>query len=214
MIKTTIVGYGKVNAKMFENYIDKLEHYLPLYYPNISWQFMHVRMKEGTIKKYSEVLKEKVLVHHPNIVFIELSIDEMYTNTSTFVSLDTYEQEIEDLINEIKSYSNHTGLNGCMPIPILITPLPLRKCDKKEVCSNSRINQYLYRAKMVARKTNCPVVDLFGTMRKLVDYEENYLCKEENSLNEKGLDLFYDMVFIELTRLINYQGVLKNRFVE
>lgn len=35
MIKTTIVGYGKVNTKMFENYMDKLEHYLPLYYPNI-----------------------------------------------------------------------------------------------------------------------------------------------------------------------------------
>lgn len=214
MIKTTIVGYGKTNTKMFENYMEKLEYYLPLYYPNISWQFMHVRTKEGTIKKYNEILKEKVLVHHPNIVFIELSIDEMYTNTSAFVSLDTYEQQIEDLINKIKSHSNHTGLNGCIPIPILITPLPLRQCDKKGECSNSRISQYLYRAKTVARRTNCPVVDLFNAMWKVKNYEENYLCKEENSLNETGLDLLYDMVFIELTRLINYHGVLKNRFVE
>lgn len=214
MIKTTILGYGKVNAKMVENYMDRLENYLPLYYPNISWQFIDVRIKEGTIKKYNKVLKEKVLIHHPNIVFIELCIDEMCMNTSTFVSLDTYEKEIEALIHQIKGFNNRTGLNGCIPIPILVTPVPLSEGHEKDGCTNSRISQYLYRAKMVGTKEGCPIVDLFSALRKLPNSYQNYLNEEDNTLNGKGSDLLYDMIFIELTRLINYQGVLKNRFIE
>ncbi|WP_053986217.1 SGNH/GDSL hydrolase family protein [Niameybacter massiliensis] len=213
MIKTTIVGYGKTQTKLMEHYMDRLEKYLPLYYPNISWQFLDVRLKEGTSKKYNENLKSKVLVYNPNIVFVELSLEELNTNNATFVSLDTYENELDNLINEIKSSNNRTGLNGCMPIPILITPIPMKESKEDRGCSNSRISQYTYRAKTVSAKHDCPIIDLFSIMRKQPQYEEQFINEEGTALNEKGVDLLYDIVFIELTRLINYQGVLKDRFI-
>ena len=213
MIKTTIVGYGKTQTKLMEHYMDRLENYLPLYYPNISWQFIDVRLKEGTSKKYNENLRSKVLTYNPNIVFIELNLEELNTNNAMFVSLDTYENELEQLISHIKSFNNRTGLNGCIPIPVFITPIPVRENKDEKGCSNSRISQYVYRAKTVSAKHQCPIIDLFNVMRKLPHYEEEFLNEEGTALNEKGVDLLYDVTFIELTRLINYQGVLKDRFI-
>ncbi|MEG0502884.1 MAG: hypothetical protein RR525_11755 [Cellulosilyticaceae bacterium] len=157
-----------------DRYIDRLEKYFPLYYPNISWQFRDSRLKEVTAKKYGETVRKKVLTYHPNIVFIELGIEGFQNNETTFVSLDTYEKELDELLSKIKTCNNRTGLNGCMPIPIM---------------------------------------DLFNTMRQLPNYEMLYLNEAGTGLNAKGEDLLYDLVFITLTRLINYQGVLKDRFV-
>ena len=43
--------------------------------------------------------------------------------------------------------------------------------------------------------------------------QENYyelLADDGLHLSEKGYDLLYDLVFSEITKLINYQGVLKD----
>lgn len=214
MIKTIIVGYGKVVSKLIEGYMDRLENYLPIYYPSISWQLYEARLKEATVRKYEEKLKDKVLTYNPNIVFIELGSDEMDLDAAEFVSLAEYEQQVDKLLETIKGYNNRTGLNGCVPIPILITPIPINESKITSNRTNNRIKQYVYRTKVISSKHNCPIVDLFGALSEVEDYKELYLDEDGIRLNSQGEDFLYDMVFIELIRLINYQGVLKDRFVE
>lgn len=214
MIKTTIVGYGNVVSKLIDGYMDRLENYLPVYYPNISWQLYEARSKTATVTYYKKKLKDKVLTYNPNIIFIELGSAEMDLDATEFISLSEYEQQIDELIGTIKSYNNRTGLNGCIPIPILITPTPINESKIASNRTNSRIKQYVYRAKVICNKHNCPIVDLFNTLSEMENYEELYLDEDGIRLNSQGEDFLYDMVFVELIRLINYQGVLKDRFVE
>lgn len=79
--------------------------------------------------------------------------------------------------------------------------------------TNNRLKQYTYIIKKVARENNTPLIDLFNALIEQEDYCEKYLTAEGISLNQEGEDLLYDMTFIELIRLINYQGVLKDRDV-
>ncbi|MEG0388995.1 MAG: hypothetical protein RR582_11755 [Niameybacter sp.] len=211
MIKTAIVGYGKNPSKMIESYMDRLEHYLPVYYPNISWQFYEAKFKEATTIRCKHELKEKVLVYHPNIVFIELNSEEMDSDHPGFVSLAEYENQLEDILKEIKQFNNRTGLNKSMPIPIIITPVPINEEKVKTNRTNNRIKQYTYVAKTISAKYQCPIIDLFNALSRVEAYETFYLEENGLRLNQKGEDLLYDMLFIELTRLINYQGVLKDR---
>ncbi|MEG0152546.1 MAG: hypothetical protein RR324_01615 [Cellulosilyticaceae bacterium] len=49
-----------------------------------------------------------------------------------------------------------------------------------------------------------------------MNLEEGYetlIAEDGLHLNQQGQDALYDMTFIELTKLINYKGVLKDRDV-
>lgn len=213
MIKTTIVGYGESYLKATETYIYRLDHYLSLYYPTISWKIHQESTKFMTTRCMLQAVKEKVLVHNPNIVFIELSSNDICNQTDTFISLEEYEINLTEIITTIKSYPNRTGLNGCIPIPILITPPPVNESLTGKVRTNNRLAQYAYVAKTVATSMHCPSIDLFHMVLDKADYETVYLKEDGIHLSQKGQDLLYDLVFLELTKLINYQGVLKDRDV-
>lgn len=213
MIKTTIVGYGEVSHKLMDTYMDRLEAYLPRYYPGISWYLYDEKNREATTKSFLDYLSKKILIHHPNIIFIRLSSLETDTSVEQFNSLAQYEHNLKTLITSLKHYNNHTGLNGCIPIPIIITPPPVNEAVTGLSRTNNRLKQYTYIIKKVARENNTPLIDLFNALIEQEDYCEKYLTAEGISLNQEGEDLLYDMTFIELIRLINYQGVLKDRDV-
>lgn len=213
MIKTTIVGYGEVSHKLMDTYMDRLEAYLPRYYPGISWYLYDEKNREATTKSFLDYLSKKILIHHPNIIFIRLSSLETDTSVEQFNSLAQYEDNLKTLITSLKHYNNRTGLNGCIPIPIIITPPPVNEAVTGLSRTNNRLKQYTYIIKKVARENNTPLIDLFNALIEQEDYCEKYLTAEGISLNQEGEDLLYDMTFIELIRLINYQGVLKDRDV-
>lgn len=213
MIKTTIVGYGEVSHKLMDTYMDRLEAYLPRYYPGISWYLYDEKNREATTKSFLDYLSKKILIHHPNIIFIRLSSLETDTSVEQFNSLAQYEHNLKTLITSLKHYNNRTGLNGCIPIPIIITPPPVNEAVTGLSRTNNRLKQYTYIIKKVARENNTPLIDLFNALIEQEDYCEKYLTAEGISLNQEGEDLLYDMTFIELIRLINYQGVLKDRDV-
>lgn len=211
MIKTTIVGYGEVSHKLMDTYMDRLEAYLPRYYPGISWYLYDEKNREATTKAFLEFLSKKVLIHHPNIVFIRLSSLETDTSLAQFNSLASYEENLKAIIENLKKYNNRTGLNGCMPIPVLITPPPVNEHITGLCRTNNRLRQYTYIIKKVAKEYNIPLVDLFNTLIEQEDWQGKCLAEDGVSLNQNGEDLLYDMTFLELTKLINYQGVLKDR---
>lgn len=211
MIKTTIVGYGAASLKLIDTYMDRLESYFPRYYPSISWYLYNETLKDGHIQKYYEILEEKVLVHHPNIVFVALGSNDMDMNSKNFIEISHYEIFIRKVIDKIKSHNNRTGLNGCIPIPILITPVPVVEERIDKAITNNRLKQYSYAIKKVARDKNVPCIDLFNILMNLEEGYEVLIAEDGLHLNQQGQDALYDMTFIELTKLINYKGVLKDR---
>ena len=54
------------------------------------------------------------------------------------------------------------------------------------------------------------MIDLCEEISKKVN-KEKYILEEGYGLTQEGENLLYDLVFVELTKLIDYQGVLKNR---
>ncbi|PHV71593.1 hypothetical protein CS063_03245 [Sporanaerobium hydrogeniformans] len=210
MIKTTIIGYGEPHIKLLETYSYRLDQYLPAYYPKISWHVHKAPLKEPTTRELLRWLEEKVLCHHPNVVFVHISSKDSYNLGCQLISLNEFENNLQELVKRIKVHNNRTGLNGCKAIPILITPPPIRESISNRGRTNNRLKQYVYVIKQVAKAYDVPFIDLFNL---LVEKEERegYLLEDGLNLNQKGQDFLYDLVFIELTKLINYQGVLKDR---
>lgn len=213
MIKTTIVGYGAASLKLIDTYMDRLESYFPRYYPSISWYLYNETLKDGHIHKYYELLDEKVLVRHPNIVFVTLGSSDMDKESKHFIEISQYELYVQKIIEKIKSHNNRTGLNGCIPIPILITPVPVVEDRIEKAITNNRIKQYAYAIKKVAVDMHVPYIDLFNILMDSEERYEAFIAEDGIHLNQKGQDALYDMAFIELTKLINYTGVLKDRDV-
>lgn len=213
MIKTTIVGYGAAPLKLIDTYMDRLENYFPRYYPSISWYLYNETLKNGHIQKYYAKLDEKVLSHHPNIVFVTLGSSDMDMASKYFMEISEYEVYIRKIIDKIRAHNNRTGLNGCMPIPILITPVPVVEEYIDGEITNNRLKQYAYAIKRVATDKGIPCIDLFNILMNLEEGHKVFIAEDGKHLNQQGQDALYDMTFIELTKLINYQGVLKDRDV-
>lgn len=208
MIKTTLVGYGELHSKNLMTYIERLDSHLDGYYPGIFWNVVHENIKGATIKLLLEHVEERVLVHHPNIVFINLSSNDM--KLEGIQAITKYKDALNDLLEKICHHNNRTGLNGCKPIPIVITPPPMREEMESEVFNNKVLLTYRDAICDVVLDWNGVFVDLFTHLNKKADYKE-YINEKGLGLNQNGQDLLYDLVFVEMTKLINYQGVLKDR---
>ncbi|MDF2612921.1 MAG: hypothetical protein K0S71_707 [Clostridia bacterium] len=212
MIRTTIVGYGESNLKLTETYIYRLDNYLSSYYPSISWNIHNAALRGATTREMLRSLKDKVLAYNPNLVFINLSSNDSCSTSNNLIGLKEFEENLSEIAKQIKLHNNRTGLNGCIPIPLLITPPPINELITGVMRTNNRLKQYVYIIKKIASEQKLPIIDLFDIISAKEDYME-YVAADGFSLSQKGQDLLYDLVFIELTKLINYQGVLKDRDV-
>ena len=115
------------------------------------------------------------------------------------------------MVERIQNHNNRTGLNHCHPIPVLITPPPVLESEALPFYSNDRILQYGQVVKDVAKTFHCPVIDFYEYL--LTESEgELASCLQEDGvhLSLKGYDHLYDCVFSELTKLIDYEGILKD----
>ncbi len=213
MIKTTLVGYGDLNVKNLITYIERLDSHLDGYYPGILWSIIHENVKGATINILSESVEERVLVHHPNIVFINLSSHDMRLECEQeigFSNYSKYKESLNNLLRKICHHNNRTGLNACKPIPILITPPPMAEDVEEEKCNNQILREYSHIIKEIVLEWNGILIDLFDYLSKKINYKE-YIRENGLGLNQNGQDLLYDLVFVEMTKLINYQGVLRDR---
>lgn len=210
MIRTTIVGYGDSNIKSIETYIYRLDNYLSSYYPGISWNIYNATLRGATTREMLRNLNDKVLAHNPSIVFLNLSSNDSCSACNSLIGLKEFEENLAEITHQIKVHNNRTGLNGCIPIPLFITPPPINEMIIGGLRTNNRLKQYVYIIKKIAGEQKLPIIDLFDILLTKEDYIQ-YLGDDGFSLNQKGHDLLYDLVFIELTKLINYQGVLKDR---
>lgn len=212
MIKTTIIAYGENYLKGLETYIYRLDRDLSIYYPSISWHICHLAIKRTTTRKLVKEVEDKLAILHPNIVFINLSSTDSCTQDSQFIEIKEFEDNLITILENIRIHKNRTGLNGCIPIPLIITPPPVDEGITGLSRTNNRLKQYVYVAKKIAKTLNIPLIDLFNHLIEKEDYKD-YLGEDGISLNQKGHDVLYDLAFLELIKLINYQGVIKDRDV-
>ncbi|HOQ17070.1 MAG TPA: GDSL-type esterase/lipase family protein [Defluviitaleaceae bacterium] len=214
MIKTTIVGFGDsltygYGVPRNVRFIERLEKFMPLYFPNISWNICNAATSGDTTREGLKKVEKKVLSCNPNIVLILFGSNDSAMNDKQFRSLEEFEDNLRKIISKIKHHNNRTGLNKCIPIPVLITPPPVREDLWAPVRSNNRLKQYGYIVKSLAKEYHCPLIDFFEHAINYGNYEE-LLGDDGLHLSEKGYDLLYDLTFSELTKLINYEGVLKD----
>lgn len=97
-----------------------------------------------------------------------------------------------------------------MPIPVLITPPPVNENIAKPMRNNSRLNQYVHIMKTLAKNYNCPIIDFYSKLIEQKNYTD-LISHDGIHLNDHGYDLLFDTIFGEFTKLINYEGVLKER---
>jgi len=212
MIRTTIVGYGELNLKLTQTYIYRLDNYLSSYYPGISWNIYNETLRGATTREMLKNLKDRVLDYNPNIVFINISSNDSCSTSNNLICLKEFEENLIEMVKEIKVHNNRTGLNGCIPIPLFISPAPINEMITGVLRTNNRLKQYVYVIKKIASEQKIPIIDLFDVLLAKEDYTQ-YIGEDGFSLSQKGHDLLYDLVFMELTKIINYQGVLKDRDV-
>ena len=115
------------------------------------------------------------------------------------------------MVAQIQNHHNQTGLNHCQPIPVLITPPPVLESEAMPFYSNDRILQYVQVVKDVAKIHPCPVIDFYEYL--LTESEGDLAsCLQEDGvhLSLTGSDHLFDSVFSELTKLIDYEGILKD----
>ncbi|MCT4598639.1 MAG: GDSL-type esterase/lipase family protein [Vallitalea sp.] len=212
MIKTTIIGFGDSISNGYGvsksvNYINRLEKFIPSYYPSISWNIINSSKNGITTREALDYIESSVLEHRPNVVFIQFGTNDSATNNK-YRSLEEFENNLKNILNQIIKLNNRTGLNNCMPIPILITPPPVNENIAKPMHNNSRLNQYVHIIKTLAKDYNCPIIDFYSKLIEIDNYT-NLILDDGIHLNEKGYDLLFDTIFAEFTKLINYEGVLK-----
>ncbi|NLK20688.1 MAG: hypothetical protein GX308_01095 [Epulopiscium sp.] len=214
MIKTTIVGFGDSLTYGYGvpsniGFIERLEKHMPQYFPSISWYIVNSGCNGDTTREGLEKLEKEVLNYNPNVVLVLFGSNDSSMNETQFRTLDEYESNLMKIIKNIKRHNNRTGLNGCVPIPILITPPPVYENVCSPTRNNNRLRQYGHIVKTIAKDYHCPLIDFFEHMISYGDYVD-LLADDGLHLNEKGYDLLYDLIFSELTKLVNYQGLLKD----
>ncbi|MFP4697698.1 MAG: SGNH/GDSL hydrolase family protein [Eubacteriales bacterium] len=215
MIKTTIVGFGDSLTSGYgvltgDNYLDRLEQYLPKYYPSIYWKIHNISKSSITTREGLELLSDKVLPLKPNIVLILLGTNDSALNPELNRALDEFEDNFKEMICLLLDTSNNTGLNYCIPIPVLITPPCVIEHITSPIRTNNRIHQYSHIIKKISKQYNCPLIDFFSITNDFIDKEKLFL-KDGIHLSKKGYDLLYDSIFGEFTKLINYEGLLRDR---
>ncbi|TCT15349.1 lysophospholipase L1-like esterase [Natranaerovirga pectinivora] len=215
MIKTTIVGLGDSLTSGYgmiggDNYINRLEKYLPKYYPSILWSIHNISKVGITTREGLDLLKDKILPLKPNIVMIMLGTNDISLDNAMHRTIDEFEKNTQNMLELISEFNNRTGLNNCVPIPFLITPPCIIKEDLNSDKSNNRLHQYVHITKQLGNTYSCPVIDFFSitcnTPSKALLFQEDGI-----HLSKAGYDLLYDTVFGEFTKLINYEGLLKDR---
>lgn len=214
MIKTTIVGFGDSISNGYglgkaHSYINRLEKYIPSYYPSIYWNVINSSKNGSTTREAVQTVETSVLTHQPNIVFIQYGTNDC-KNDNKYRPLEEFEENLEEIIRKIINHNNRTGLNNCIPIPIMITPPPVNETITKPLRNNSRLNQYVHIIKTISKNYNCPIIDFFDKVISQENYER-FISEDGVHLNKDGYDLLFDTVFAEFTKYINYQGVLKER---
>lgn len=214
MIKTTIVGFGDSISNGYSigkvhSYMSRLEKFVPTYYPSISWNMINSSKNGVTTKEAANRLDVAVLSHQPNVVFLQFGTNDS-ANDHRYRSLDTFETYYDSMIRRILEHNNRTGLNNCVPIPVLITPPPVIESITSPLRNNTRLHQFVHIVKTLANKYNCPLIDFYSKVLAVDNYHE-YIAEDGFHLNQKGYDFLFDTVFAEFTKLINYQGVLKER---
>lgn len=216
MIKTTIVGFGDsltygYGVDMNSSYIDRLDKYMPIFYPSISWNIVKKGVNGDNTRDALKRLKTDVLNLNPNIVIVLFGTNDSSTYDSQFCSQLEFEENLSTIITSIKSHNNRTGLNGCIPIPMLVTPPPVIDEKVAPFISCNRIKHYAYIIKKLGEKFHCPVVDFYNYMIEESDGNiENFLQEDGVHLNSTGYDCLYDCIFSEITKLITYEGILKD----
>lgn len=216
MIKTTIVGFGDSLTLGYGvdhnvGFMERLERYMPQYYPSISWNIINSSINGDTTREALLRLNRDVLVYNPNIVFILFGSNDSALYESNFRTQLEFEKNLTEIVTKIKAHNNRTGLNDCIPIPVLITPPPVMDEEEFPYTTTNRIRQYGYVVKTVANKYHCPLIDFFDYM--IEESEGNYreyLQGDGLHLSVKGYDCLYDCIFSNLTKLITYEGILKN----
>lgn len=216
MIKTTIVGFGDsftygYGVDINVGFMDRLERFMPQYYPSISWNIINSGVNGDTTREGLSRLKSDVLKHNPNIVLVLFGTNDSTLYENQFRTQLEFENNLTEIITQIKTHNNRTGLNNCIPIPILITPPPVADEEYMPFTTNNRIKQYGYIVKRIASKHNCPLIDFYEYMvEESGGNYSSYLQLDGVHLNTKGYDSLYDCIFSEITKLINYEGILKD----
>lgn len=215
MIKTTIVGFGDsitlgYGVDINVSHIDRLERYMPQYYPSISWNIINSGINGDTTREAIGRITKDVLIHNPNIVLVLFGSNDSALYENQFRTQVEFEQNLTKIIQAIKGHNNRTGLNGCIPIPVLITPPPVCDDDPMPYNTNNRLKQYGYIVKSLATKFHCPLIDFFEyLLEEGGDQLCNYFQPDGVHLSNKGYDCLYDCVFSGISKLINYEGILK-----
>lgn len=216
MIKTTIVGFGDsltygYGVDFHINYVDRLERYMPQYFPFISWNIINSGINGDTTRGALKRLEKDVLRYNPNIVIVLFGTNDSASFEEYHCNLEEYKNNYSKLITKIKTHNNRTGLNGCIPIPLLLTPPPVIDCKAMPFTQNQKIQQYASVVKELAKQHHCPLVDFNSYLIEESEGKlEDYLQTDGVHLNVKGYDCLYDCIFSGISRLINYEGILKD----
>ncbi len=215
MIKTTIVGFGDsitngygVNTNLA--YIHQLEKWLPTYYPAILWDIHKISKNKLTSREAVPLFKKNVLELRPNIVFIMLGTNDCAKIPKLHRSLEEFKANLEEILEALHHHNNHTGLNSCVPIPVLITPPLIYSNLGYSERDHYTLSQYVNTILEIAQHYDCPCIDFYHKILSEENYT-HYLAKDGYHLSEEGYGLLFDLVFSEFTKLINYQGVIKER---
>lgn len=215
MIKTTLVGlgdsltigYGDLKGT---NYISRLDKYLPKHYPSIYWSIHNVGKAGATSRECVSMLSKKVLPLSPNIVFIMIGTNDASLEPYYHRSIEEYERNLTAILKDLLTYNNRTGLNQCIPVPILITPPCVIESKCAPTITNNRLHQYAYIVKSLAQSYHCPLIDFYEIT--YISKDKELLYQEDGiHLSKEGYDLLYDQVFQTLTNLLNYEGLLKDQ---
>ncbi|TCK92854.1 lysophospholipase L1-like esterase [Natranaerovirga hydrolytica] len=215
MITTNIVslgdslttGYG-VNTT--DNYINRLEKYLPKYYPSICWNISNISKNNMTTREGLHILKKHIKSLNPNIVIIMLGTNDVSLDKQIHRTLEEFEDNLKSMLELTHHINNRTGLNFCIPIPVLITPPCVIETKVTYNITNNRIHQYSHIIKTLASEYNCPCIDFYKTT---YDFNNNEDLFQDDGihLSTKGYDLLFDTFFSAFTKLINYEGLIKDR---
>lgn len=216
MIKTTIacfgdsltLGYGvDVNV----GYVDRLEKFLPLFYPDILWSILNMGINGDTAGGGLIRLERQVLSRNPNIVIILFGSNDSSYYSDENGELAAFEANLCAIIEKTKAYNNKTGLNNCRPIPMLATLPPVDDEAAGGYTSNAVLELYSGVIRRLAVKYNCPLIDLNAYMLNETNGSVSEILQEDGvHLSNKGYDLMYDCIFSAITRLITRDGILKD----
>lgn len=216
MIKTTIVGFGDsltfgYGVAYNVNYVDRLERYMPQYYPSISWNIVNSGINGDTIDKGVLRLQKDVLNYNPNIVILLFGTNDSAEFGDSSESLAKFETTYTTVINRIKSHNNRTGLNHCIPIPVLLTLPPVIDSKSIPFVKRSQIQNYNIMIKNLSEKLHCPLIDFYTyALEESNGCADEYFQSDGIHLSTAGYDILYDCVFSGISRLINYEGILKD----